>query len=112
MSKSVATPRPPRTAPALAAALRSPPVPAAALNDDDADPAGDALLRAALRLFAEHGFAAARHAHWRGERAFFAADAERYRWWLAVTRTLDRTVAAELAGRCAQASAAAGLPDG
>ena len=68
-----------------------------AANDDLADGEGEALLRAALRLFANHGLGAARHAQAAAEAAFFAADRERYRWWLAVTRTLDRRLAVELA---------------
>ena len=71
-------------------------VPAAA-NDDFTDGEGEALLRAALRLFADHGLGAARHAQAAAETAFFAGNRERYRWWLAVTRTLDRKLAVELA---------------
>ena len=71
-------------------------VPAAA-NDDLADGEGEALLRAALRLFASHGLGAARHAQAAAETAFFSGDRECYRWWLAVTRTLDRKLAIELA---------------
>lgn len=70
-----------------------------AANDDQANPGSDALLRAALRLFAAHGLGAARHAQARAESAFFAADRDAYRWWLAVTRTLDRQLALELAVR-------------
>lgn len=73
-----------------------------AANDDNPDGDGEALLRAALRLFAEHGLGAARHAQSRAEAAFFAGERESYRWWLAVTRTLDRKLALELSGRCDQ----------
>ena len=72
-----------------------------AANDNRADPAGDALLRAALRLFAEHGLGAGQRAQTEAENAFFAGNRASYRWWLAVTRTLDRKLAVELAGRTA-----------
>lgn len=68
-------------------------------NDNGTDPQGDALLRAALRLFADHGLGAGHRAQTEAEAAFFGGDRERYRWWLAVTRTLDRKLAVELAGR-------------
>lgn len=70
-----------------------------AANDDLSDSEGEALLRAALRLFAAHGLGAARHAQAAAETAFFDGDRARYRWWLAVTRTLDRKLALETAGR-------------
>ena len=73
--------------------------PVDAVNDNGADPQGDALLRAALRLFADHGLGAGHRAQTEAEAAFFSGDRERYRWWLAVTRTLDRKLAVELAGR-------------
>jgi hypothetical protein len=70
---------------------------ALAANDNDAGYSEDALLRSALRHFAEHGMAAASHARRRAEAAFFAGDREAYRWWLGVCRTLDRRLARELA---------------
>jgi hypothetical protein len=70
-----------------------------AANDNRADPAGDALLRAALRLFAEHGLGAGQRAQTQAEEAFFAGNRASYRWWLAVTRTFDCKLAVELAGR-------------
>ena len=70
-----------------------------AANDNTADPQDDALLRTALRMFADHGLGAAHRAQTEAEAAFFAGERERYRWWLAVTRTLDRKLAVELAGR-------------
>ena len=93
-----------RAAPAAAAALacvRAGPFagPVAAANDNATDPPGDALLRAALRLFAEHGLGAGHRAQAQAEAAFFDGDRDRYRWWLAVTRTLDRKLAVELCGR-------------
>ena len=81
-------------------ALLLPPAhPVEAVNDNDADPRGDALLRAALRLFADHGLGAGHRAQTEAEAAFFSGNRERYRWLLAVTRTLDRKLAVELAGR-------------
>ena len=77
--------------------------PVDAANDNGADPQGDALLRAALRLFADHGLGAGHRAQGEAEAAFFSGDRERYRWWLAVTRTLDRKLAVELAGRMGSA---------
>jgi hypothetical protein len=76
-----------------------PPAPGLAANDNAADVHGDALLRTALRLFADHGLGAGHRAQTEAEAAFFSGDRERYRWWLAVTRTLDRKLAVELAGR-------------
>lgn len=54
------------------------------------------ILRAALRHFAEHGLGAARAARIRAEAAFFAGDRQAYRWWLEITRTLDRRLAAQI----------------
>jgi hypothetical protein len=67
---------------------------ARAINDNNAAPSDDALLRAALRHFAEHGLAAASQARRRAEVAFFAGDRNAYRWWLGICRTLDRRMAA------------------
>jgi hypothetical protein len=97
-----------RAAPSATAVARfALPVPAAlptvAANDNGADPKGDALLRAALRLFADHGLGAGHRAQTEAEAAFFSGNRERYRWWLAVTRTLDRKLAVELAGRMGSA---------
>ncbi|MEE4155425.1 MAG: hypothetical protein V2I27_14805 [Erythrobacter sp.] len=58
-------------------------------------PADELLLRAALRHFAEHGLGAARAARAQAEAAFFAGDRQGYDWWLGITRTLDRRLAAE-----------------
>lgn len=65
-------------------------------NDDADGEADDAMLRAALRHFADHGLAAASHARRRAEAAFFAGDRNAYRWWLGICRTLDRRLAREL----------------
>lgn len=73
--------------------------PGAAANDNGVDRQGDALLRTALRMFADYGLGAGHRAQGEAEAAFFAGERERYRWWLAVTRTLDRKLAVELAGR-------------
>lgn len=90
---------PSATAVAHLALLMPSPQPGVAVNDNGTDPLGDALLRAALRLFADHGLGAGHRAQTEAEAAFFSGDRERYRWWLAVTRTLDRKLAVELAGR-------------
>jgi len=55
----------------------------------------DRLLHAALRHFATHGLNAAGAARKQAEAAFFAGDRQAYDWWLGITRTLDRRLAAE-----------------
>lgn len=64
-------------------------------NCDMADQpaANDHLLHAALRHFAQHGLGAARAACEQAERAFSQGDRQAYRWWLGITRTLDRRMA-------------------
>ncbi|MDA9918314.1 hypothetical protein N9D37_00300 [Erythrobacter sp.] len=64
-------------------------------NDNGEGAQSDTMLRAALRHFAEHGLGAAREARLEAEKAFFAGDRSRYDWWMSVTRTLDRRMAAE-----------------
>ena len=68
-------------------------------NDNGEIAGHDEKLRAALRLFAEHGLGAARVARAEAERAFFDGDSQGYDWWLGVTRTLDRRLADEAANR-------------
>ena len=75
-----------------------------AANDDVSDSEGQELLRAALRMFAAHGLGAGRRAQGAAEDAFFRGDRDSYRWWLAVTRTLDRKLAVDLSGRCESAA--------
>ena len=94
---------PSATAVARLALLQPAAQPVEAANDNAADPQGDALLRAALRLFADHGLGAGHRAQTEAAAAFFTGNRERYRWWLAVTRTLDRKLAVELAGRMGSA---------
>jgi hypothetical protein len=65
-----------------------------AANDNVLAQPDDAILRAALRHFADHGLAAAEQARHRAEAAFFAGDRDAYRWWLDICRTLDRRMAA------------------
>ena len=60
--------------------------------------ASDQMLKAALRHFAEHGLGAARAARAQAEAAFFSGDRQAYDWWLSITRTLDRKLAAEAEG--------------
>ena len=86
-------------APASLALMVAPGQLLGAANDNTADPQDDGLLRTALRMFAAHGLGAGHRAQTEAEAAFFAGERERYRWWLAVTRTLDRKLAVELAGR-------------
>lgn len=59
--------------------------------------ASDQVLHAALRHFAEHGLGAAREARAQAENAFFCGDRQAYNWWLGITRTLDRRMAAQAA---------------
>ena len=75
------------------------PAPVRAANDNrperGASAPDDMMLRAALRHFALHGLGAARAARAEAEAAFFAGDRQNYDWWLGITRTLDRRLAAE-----------------
>ena len=64
----------------------------------------DQMLRAALRHFAQHGLGAAREARAQAEKAFFDGDRQAYDWWLGITRTLDRRLAAEAAKLAPQTS--------
>ena len=64
-------------------------------NGAAARQSSDQLLHAALRHFAEHGLGAAREARAHAEAALFAGDRQAYDWWLGITRTLDRRLAAE-----------------
>ena len=57
--------------------------------------ANDQILRAALRHFAQHGVSAAGVARAQAEKAFFEGDRQAYDWWLGITRTLDRRMAAD-----------------
>lgn len=65
-------------------------------NDNQPGASAEAMLRASLRHFAEHGLAAAAHARAKAESAWFAGDRDGYRWWLGICRTLDRRMAREL----------------
>ena len=57
------------------------------------------VLRAALRHFATHGLGAAKVARAQAEKAFYQGDQETYEWWLGITRTLDRRLAATVSTR-------------
>lgn len=57
------------------------------------------VLRAALRHFADHGLGAAKVARAQAEKAFFQGDRETYDWWLGITKTLDRRLAASVSGQ-------------
>ena len=56
----------------------------------------DQVLRAALRHFAQHGLSAARIARAQAQAALTAKDRQTFDWWLNITRTLDRRMAAEI----------------
>ena len=82
----------------VARVLRCPELQTAANENSPAggkEAPSDMMLRAALRHFAQHGLGAARAARAKAEDAFFAGDREAYDWWLGVTRTLDRRLAAQ-----------------
>jgi len=64
--------------------------------NDNGKPPSDAALDAALRHFARHGLAAARHARRAAEDAFLSGDSRSYRHWLGICRALDRRMAGEL----------------
>jgi hypothetical protein len=64
-------------------------------NDNDVSQAGTALLRSALRIFAQRGVNSASHASSKAESAFFSDDAAAFRWWTGITRMLDRMALAE-----------------
>lgn len=66
------------------------------VNDNPGRQLGQATLHAALRHFAEHGLAAARHARAQAEAARQADDRQAYAWWLEICRALDRRMASEL----------------
>lgn len=67
-----------------------------AANENGRAIADNALLRATLAHFAEHGLGAAAQARHQAEDAFLTGDHDAYRHWLAVCRTLDRRAAATL----------------
>ncbi len=69
---------------------------AAPANDNGNQAPGEEIFKASLRHFAEHGLGAARAARAKAQEAFFAGDRQAYDWWLSITRTLDRRLAAEL----------------
>ncbi|MCW1381568.1 hypothetical protein OLX02_01905 [Novosphingobium sp. KCTC 2891] len=65
----------------------------------DNAPAGDALLGAALRLFAAHGLSAAARACEEAADAERRGDSTLAAWWIEVCRTLDRGMAREFSRR-------------
>ena len=75
-------------------------------NDNAPDPANgfdtEALLDAALRMFAAHGLSAAERACEAAEIARRCGDADSVAWWLEVCRTLDRRKAREVTRRFAR----------
>lgn len=67
----------------------------------------DRVLRAALHHFAQHGLGAAKVARAQAEKAFFDGDRETYDWWLGITKTLDRRLAASVSGQSGGAKTSA-----
>ena len=65
-------------------------------NDNPVRQLSEATLHAALRHFAEHGLAAARHARQQAEAARQADDRQAFAWWREICRALDRRMAREL----------------
>jgi hypothetical protein len=59
----------------------------------------DALLAAALRLFAAHGLSAARRACEAAEIAAASGDMVGAKWWIAVCASLDSAMARDCAAR-------------
>jgi hypothetical protein len=77
--------------------------PLRAANDNPAKPTeADAVLAAALRLFAANGLSAAVRAEELALDAIEAGDREAEQRWLAVCRTLDRQRARQLLARLRQ----------
>ncbi len=70
-----------------------------AVNDNGSRLGRDALLRATLKHFAQHGLAAASWAKENAEQAFFAGDRPQYEYWLDICRALDRRMAGAVAHR-------------
>jgi len=69
-----------------------------AANDNDDGVGRDAVLRAALRHFAAWGLQAAERARDNAEEAQRFGRPDDYRHWMAICRTLDRRMAAGVAG--------------
>jgi hypothetical protein len=70
-----------------------------AANDNGCAIGDNAVLRATLVHFAEHGLGAAAEARARAEQAWLEGDGDGYRHWLGVCRTLDRRMADRAARR-------------
>ncbi|WP_438726847.1 hypothetical protein ACR9YC_09530 [Parasphingorhabdus sp. DH2-15] len=49
----------------------------------------NAIILAAIRLFAEHGLNSAEHALNNAERCFWADDSLGHKWWMAISHQLD-----------------------
>ena len=65
-------------------------------NDNHGSGVHETTLHAALRHFADHGLAAARHARSQAEAARDQGDDLAFAWWLNICRALDRRMAREL----------------
>lgn len=75
---------------------------AQAANDNDDNGRRDAILRAALKHFAQLGLAAASDARDKARTAHFAGKPDDYRHWLGICRTLDRRMAVALGNNLAK----------
>ncbi|WP_298191845.1 hypothetical protein [Novosphingobium sp.] len=71
------------------------------LSANDTEAHDDALLTAALRLFAAHGLSAAQRACEAAEIAAAGGDSAGAEWWIAVCAMLDGPMAKALARACA-----------
>lgn len=69
-------------------------------NDNPCPEHDAALLRAALRHFAEHGLGAADRAREAAELAHDAGDAGTFQHWAGICAALDRRMAMRLRDRC------------
>ncbi len=65
-------------------------------NDNGARHTSETMLHAALRHFADHGLAAARHAFQQAQQAAEEGDEQAFSYWLEMCRALDRRMAQEL----------------
>ena len=74
-------------------------VTATANDNAAANPLDNAIVTAALRLFAQHGLASAQRAVENAESCFWANDPLGHKWWMAVLRQLDNNLVASTQGR-------------
>lgn len=75
---------------------------ARAANDNDDEGQREAVLRAALKHFAELGLGAAADARDKARTAYYAGRRDDYRHWLGICRMLDRRMAVALSSNLAK----------